>query len=67
MGDGPFQPGIMPVKATIRYNDVTRKWHVTASRQITLGGLGTKREITRQSFDDYGAAITYYNIFWGNV
>jgi len=57
----------MPVKATIRYNDVTRKWHVTASRQITLGGLGTKREITRQSFDDYGAAITYYNIFWGNV
>jgi hypothetical protein len=64
---GPFQPDIMPVKVTIRYNDVTAKWHVTASRQIKTSGLGTKREITRQSFSDYGAAVTYFNIFWGNA
>lgn len=65
--DGPFQPNIMPVKATIRYNDTTEKWHVTASRQITVGFGGARREITRQSFDDYGAAVSYFNTFWGNA
>lgn len=67
MDDGPFNPAIMPVKAEYRYDDVQQKWIVKASRQIQNDRHGVKREITRQSFDDYEAALSFVSIFFGNA
>lgn len=67
MADGPFNPAIMPVKATYIYNDILGKWMVKASRQIQNDRLGVKREVTKQSFDDYAAALTFVSVFFGNA
>lgn len=63
---GPFNPNIMPIKATYHFRNRLNKWHVTASRQLTVGD-GVKYEITRQLFDDYGDALTFVSIFFGNA
>lgn len=65
--DGPFNPNIMPVRCTIHFNDLTAKWSVTVSRQISIVHGGARREISRQTFDDYAAALSYISVFWGNV
>lgn len=62
---GPFNPAIYPVRVTIHFNDLDSTWHVTMSRQVSVGS-GVKREISRQTFTDYGAALTAISIFWGN-
>jgi hypothetical protein len=65
--DGPFNPNIMPVRATTRYNDLIGKWSVTASRQLSLPSGGVRREVSRQTFDTYDQALTFISVFWGNV
>jgi hypothetical protein len=67
MGTGPFNPDIMPVKAEYRYDDVKLKWIVKVSRLIRINVTGARREVARESFDNYGAAISFVSVFFGNV
>lgn len=63
---GPFNPNIMPIRAIYHYDDVALQWKVTASRWITKAPSGIKREIVRQTFDEYTQALTFVSIFFGN-
>lgn len=62
----PFTLLITPVRATYHFNARTNKWFVKASRQV-VNGDGSKREYTKQSFDDYNAALSFVSVFWGNA
>jgi len=63
---GPFDPNIMPVKITIRYDDIAEQWKVVGSRYVAQGTGGRRYERLRQSFESYDAALTAISHFIGN-
>jgi len=64
---GPFQPGIMPVKSSIVWDDVNSVWKVSASRYLTVHSIGRRYERMKTAAADYAAVLTALSVFWGNA
>ena len=59
----PAINNVTPVRATIHYDDVSRQWHLHASR-VEYSSLGDQREMVKENFDTFAELLVLLLRVW---